>query len=360
MGLFSGPGVNPSLKGLASNVLALAPGQTQVIAPAGWYMSRLGPYTVLQTFDPVANFWRSVGDGSTGATSEYFYSDGNNYRFANLTGAPVGALLTTAGSGYVTAPTITVSAGGSQWRAILGGAISTTISIVNAGVGYTYAPTVVIAAPPPNGIQATATCTISAGIVNTITVTNQGAGYTTPPIITFLNDYRETLNATNNITLGYNAAAIATLTGSGTVTGVLCTDHGQGGLTVLPTLTFSSGAAVATVLMNWTVTGYAVTTAGAGVSGTLARITAEDNIPTTATAYVNPYTQGGLVKIRSADIRAVVTAGAITAGGTLLDGGIYTSVPVPLIIPNASVLTVAPAVTLTVGGIADTVLYTPV
>ena len=220
MGLFSGPGVNPSLKGLASNVLALAPGQTQVITPAGWYMARLGPYTVLQTFDPVANLWRSVGDGSTGATSEYFYSDGNNYRFANLTGAPVGALLTTAGSGYVTAPTITVSAGGSQWRAILGGAISTTISIVNAGVGYTYAPTIVIAAPPPNGIQATATCTIAAGIVNAITVTNQGAGYTTPPIITFLNDYRETLNATNNITLGYNAAAIATLTGSGTVTGV--------------------------------------------------------------------------------------------------------------------------------------------
>ena len=61
-----------------------------------------------------------------------------------------------------------------------------------------------------------------------IEVTNGGEGYTSPPQIVFVNDPREGLNG---VSVGYNAAAVATLTGAGTVTAVVCVDHGVGGQT---------------------------------------------------------------------------------------------------------------------------------
>ena len=59
-----------------------------------------------------------------------------------------------------------------------------TLTIVNGGAGYDTAPTVTIAAPgTTGGHQATATCTISGGVVNTVTITYAGSGYTTNPIV---------------------------------------------------------------------------------------------------------------------------------------------------------------------------------
>ena len=54
---------------------------------------------------------------------------------------------------------------------------------VMSGVGYTSAPTITIA-DPSSGTTATATCTISGGVINAITVTNAGSGYTSPPTVT--------------------------------------------------------------------------------------------------------------------------------------------------------------------------------
>ena len=51
------------------------------------------------------------------------------------------------------------------------------------GAGYSSAPTITIA-DPPSGTTATATCTISGGIINAITVTNAGSGYSSPPVVT--------------------------------------------------------------------------------------------------------------------------------------------------------------------------------
>ena len=45
MGLFSGSGLTPSLKGVVSNVYNLNAGQVQVISPAGWYAIVLSKYT---------------------------------------------------------------------------------------------------------------------------------------------------------------------------------------------------------------------------------------------------------------------------------------------------------------------------
>lgn len=55
------------------------------------------------------------------------------------------------------------------------------ISIFSGGSGYSSAPTIAITGG--GGTGATATCTISGGVVNSVTITNHGYGYTSPPTI---------------------------------------------------------------------------------------------------------------------------------------------------------------------------------
>lgn len=353
MALFSGSGLNVSLKGVATNRITLPSGGASVISPAGWYAIGLGKYTTIQQYDPITNLWSNIGASGDGASIQYTYSDGVNYRLANQTGSAVGALMTNAGSGYTSAPTVAASAGGSIWRAIVGGAVNTTITITNAGTNYTYPPLVQFSAPPQGGVQATGHTTLSGSTVGSVVVDNQGAGYTTAPTIVFFNDSREGLN---NTTVGYNAAAVATLTGSGTITSLLCLDHGQGSLTALPTLAFSGGggaSAAATTIMCWTITAYAVTGGGTGWT-TAPLVTALDNFPTGGTG-TNPATQSTLVAVRNATIRGAVSAGAITATGQVVyDGGIYTSVPTIEIINTGILITATAALTATMGGALDT------
>lgn len=355
---YGGPGVAVGLGGLASNQIGLQAGQVQLI-PSGWWFIKPGGYTTIQEYDPIAGFWRTIGGGGVSGSGEYVHSDGVNFRLANQTGSVVGALITNAGTGYTSAPAVTVT-GGSIWRAVVGGAVGTTVTVTNGGINYSYPPIVQIAAPPPGGVQATGYCTLTSGVVSSVTITNQGAGYAQAPQIVFTNDPREGLNG---VTQGYNAAATCVLTGSGTVTALICIDHGTGVQASVPSMTFAGGggsALAATAIMCWTITAYAAGTAGAGLAGTVARITAEDAFPTTAAIYTNPATQSGLVKIRSADIKAPISAAGITATGQVIyDGGIYTSVPTPLVIPTASIVTTAPVVTFTMGGANDTALIFP-
>ena len=67
--------------------------------------------------------------------------------------------------------------------AVAGGAV-TVITVRNGGAGYTSAPAVTIAAPP-SGNTATATATVSGGVVTAITinVSGGGSGYTSAPSI---------------------------------------------------------------------------------------------------------------------------------------------------------------------------------
>ncbi len=73
---------------------------------------------------------------------------------ANLSGAFVTSYtITSGGSGYVTAPTVTVSGGGGSGAtatASISGGVVTNIAATAAGAGYTSAPTVRIGPPPPN------------------------------------------------------------------------------------------------------------------------------------------------------------------------------------------------------------------
>ena len=68
-----------------------------------------------------------------------------------VNGFVVGATVTAGGSGYVTAPAVTISGrGGSHATAVsqISGGTVTNISITDAGIGYTNTPTVEIAPPP--------------------------------------------------------------------------------------------------------------------------------------------------------------------------------------------------------------------
>lgn len=354
MGLvYGGQGVVPSARGQQTTVISLAAGAASLI-PAGSWGVGTGLYSSLQEFDPVTGIWRNIGNDA-GTTFRWLNSDGVNFRIANQTGTVVGALVTTAGAGYTSAPVITDSLStGATYTAIIGGALSTVTTITNGGKNYTYPPIIQISAPSNPGVQATATATISAGAVNAITIGNQGAGYTSVPTISVINDPRDTT--------GQNATVTGSLTGSGTVTAVLVSNYGGiGAVTSVPTLTFTGGGyttvAAATAIMCFTTTAYTVTSAGSGYVGNVL-VTGLGGFPATAASYTNTYIQSLLVRQRPAYYGAALSATAVTtAGQTLYDGGIFPGVPTGYVAGfTGTSVTSAAQVSFAVGGVTDTVL----
>lgn len=327
MGLFSGPGLTPSLKGTPTNVVSLAAGECWTVSPAGWYVITTGKYTTFQQYDPITGIWRTCGAGQQEGSVQFCYSDGVNYRLSNETGTIAGALVTNAGSNYTSAPAVTAAGSNALFRAIIGGAINTTITVTNGGTTYTYPPIVLIQAPPAGGVQATAHAVLTSNAVSSVVVDDQGAGYSIAPIITFVNDPRE---GVNNVTTGANASAIATLTGAGTITAIVCIDHGTAltGQTAVPALTISGGggsAGAATAVMDWSIQAYTVTTSGTGYSGSV--IISAYGPAMTGAAYTNPTIQANLVNTRAATIIAGNATNITTAGLVVLDGGVYQNVP---------------------------------
>ena len=347
--VFGAQGVQPSLRGQPTNVYALEAGQTMLIPPGNWG-ARPGRYSAVQQYDPIAGFWRAIGGSYPTADHIKVESDGVNWRFANQTGCAVGALITAAGSGYLSPPVLTPGSGNSVWQAIVGGAVSTAITITNGGTNYVYPPLVQVAAPPPLGLQATGYATISGGAVTGITVVDQGAGYTGgAPVITLVNDPRDTT--------GSGAAATCVLTGAQTVTGVICTDHGNP-VTSLPTLTASGGSGTGATFVTialFTVTAYTVVTAGSGYSGTV-EVSFLGGFSATAPSYTNPTTQLNLVRTRKASLLAALSAGTLTATGqTVYDGGLYPGVPTGIVYGAGQTSQTVGAVAATVGGVTDVV-----
>lgn len=353
---FGGPGVANNLGTLGSNLVALQGGQVWQ-PPANWYRAILGKYTTVQSFDFIGNIWRPTSQPGLNA---FIYCDGVNVRLANTSGCAVAALLTAAGTGYITPPTVTASVGNSTWTAILGQVVS-ACPITAPGSNYQYPPQVVIQAPPSPGIQATAFATVVAGQVTAITLVDQGAGYTFPPQVTLINDPRDSTGANAIV-------ANATLTGLGTVTGILCNNHGVPTGGVVPTLTIAGGGgtgAAATAIMNLSVTGYAVTTAGAGytTAAGAVNVSATPILTAGAPAYVNPSSQVLFPRLRPAMISAPTSAaGGVLIGGVILDGGSYETVPAAAalsITGGNGIATTAAVVTLTMGGNTDTNYLNP-
>lgn len=309
-------GLYPNTRGQASTAFTLQPGATRLIPTGTWKVETDG-YSFIQEFDPVQDIWTSFATNGRGYT--YVNSDGVNYRVANLSGCVVGAVVTTAGSGYTaaTAPVVTFSAGAATATAIIGGAVTVSPTVTNAGTNYTYPPLVFLDPPPVQtvgGAQATGYATLSGSGVASITIDNQGFGYTNVPTVYIINDPRDTT--------GGGAQAVATLTASGTVTGIVVTNQGTP-LTTVPTISFSSGSAAATAIMVRSIGAYTVTTSGTGYAGTV-EITGLGSGLTATSVLTNPRTTTGLVQYRKASIVAALSGGALTATGqVVIDGGIY-------------------------------------
>ena len=110
----------------------------------GQFLVNLGPYCSLQMYDAQLQYWRNVP--AANGTPIFISCDGTNYRVANTTGCPVGAIVTQGlggiANGFNTV-TLTPTAGGSTWNTIVGGGLpSGLISITTAGT-YSIRPQVI-------------------------------------------------------------------------------------------------------------------------------------------------------------------------------------------------------------------------
>lgn len=369
-GPLSGPGIGLQLpQNLYPSELYNAPYDTptnkitlnagdQLPIPRGDWLISLGSYCVLQYLDPVTNTWHLApasawAPGGITAIS----SDGFSVRIANMTGCPLGGIVNAYGSGYVQASTtiVPVGGGGSTWQPIVGGqlAMSTaTIVTANAGAGYGVAPMVFIPAPPPaannangiGGVQATGYASISGGTVSGFTFTNPGAGYPTAPVVVVLPNPTDP-----NINTGITAATITmSLVGSGSITGVLCTNPGAPLSTPNNiTLTVSGAGTNATVsaVMMQTVVSASITggstITGASVS---ALLTSAGGYPLSAgpaTPAIGTITNGPtslLLGGRPRPLQALLTVGAAgtiaAQNATIYDGGLFFSPPTAIVAFN--------------------------
>jgi len=355
-----GSGLLLSLGSLATNLESFPAGQARIL-PAGQLLVNVGLYSTIEVWDPVLANWRILPRATDGWA--FVDSDGTNWRIANRSGCAVGAIVTTAGTAYTSSPTITPSAGGSKWTAIIGGRVATSPTITTAGAGYTYPPHLIVSAPPSPGIQATMTCTLSAGAVNAVTVTNQGGGYTTAPTVTVVPDPRDTLA---NITS--NAVITAALTGAGTISGVLCTDFGTP-VTAVPTFTISGGGGSSlaiTALMSFSATGYTVSNGGSFHTGTII-ISGSGMVDTSVTpANTNPAIEKGIIIPRAAKLTPALSGNAIVASAstaplTVEDWGYgFQLIPAAIPIDGTGLATTAvTTLAFTVGGQTDTIVIQP-
>lgn len=336
------------------------------IAPAQCFTIGAGPhvlmsgngYASLEMYDSQEQMWRPA---EYPAQQKFVIdSDGANYRIINRTGCPVGAIITNTGSSYTSAPTVTSSAGGSLWTAVVGGSINTSVTVTTAGA-YNYVPTITFSNPPAGGVRAAGYVTLSGGVISSVTVTNAGAGYTTAPTITIIPDPRETAAGGGVLTVN------ATLANSQKVTALKCIDPGTAAQTSTPTLSFSGGGGgglAATVLMNYTVTGFTVTNKGSSL-GTSANFLVETGTyqSTATSAVTDPQLDVGISNSRMARLLGYTNStGNVIASNTsltVIDAGFgFQQAPSLYIIPDLSSAVVggfvATTLAATVGGTNDT------
>lgn len=341
-----------------SNEVTLAPGDSVQI-PSGDWLIDIGKYSVLEFLDPVmsgttptniAGVWRPIRSQRGTFTLR---SDGFNYRISNLLGCAVAAVVTAGGASYVQASTtVTPSTGNSTWVPVIGGALG-AFSVQVAGSGYGLAPLVFIPQPPAPGVPATAYATLSGSTLGSITLTNMGAGYSTIPPITILPSPYDP-----NLASITSASAVASLSGSGQLRAVLCTNHGApvaSSMTLTIAGVGTSGTASPVFLT--TITDATAATAGSG-SFTGAAVTTIGGVPVSNT-FTNPQIEYTDFLPRPAQVKYTVTGGALSAP-VIIDGGMFMGTASPLLLTyGGNPAATFASVTLTQGSVSDTIIIQP-
>lgn len=334
-------------------VISLAPGDSFTIPPGDFLVNRA--YSFIQHKDPISAAWR--GFATPLSVQEKVYSDGSNFRIANMTGCPVAAIVVAGGSGYAQSTTsVSSSTGGSTWQAIVGGMMSVN-TIARAGSGYGVAPLLLPSQPPSPGVQATGFCVITSGTLSAVTLTNVGAGYTaSQTLIAVPNPYDPNLSSTTAIV---NATVVLAPIGSGSIAAVLCTNNGA---PASPTLTVGgagSSASVVAVICQTMASG-SVSAGGAGLNNA-ALLTTVGGLPSNTPQWVNPATDLSQAIPRPAQASLFGSGGSLISVATIIDKGLFFGTPTVLVLPSTGNLqTTAATVTVTLGSTADTILLQPV
>lgn len=346
------------------NRIALQAGDTFNIPAGDWYVNP-GMYSVLQFNDPNIGLWvMGTAPGWSGSVV-FIKSDGFNYRIANLLGCPVSASITASGASQTQASaTITPSAGNSTWLPVIGGAVS-LVSITGAGAGHGIAPIALLPPPPPpqtngngaGGVPASGYCVLTGGSVSGFTLTNVGAGYASAFTITTV-PVQSDPNLNTGIT---NATITFSVYGAGSLTAALCTNPGAP-LASPSTFSLTVGGAgtVGTLAPNilQTVTAASVTTAGTGFGTGTAGLTTVGGAAS-AGSITNPDFLHLAFRPRPAQITLAITGtGTLaTQNGTILDGGLFLTVPTAVLqLPANGIVTTAGTIALTMGNVPDVVV----
>ena len=336
----------------------------------GQYIIQMGQYSTLQIYDPTLQYWRNIQVSPMGLIT--VSSDGANYRIANTTGCPVGAVITNVGSsltnGFNTV-TVTPSAGGSVWSTIVGGSINTTITITNAGTGFLAPPTLVFTPPASQGttpyVLPTAVCTLSTGTIGSVTVINEGAGLVAAPTLTIVNQPGDTAGGgailTVNATLANSGKLLALYPSANTTQTSGIVQAGAYGTpqTSVPTFTTFSPASTiaATMIMNFSITGFTNTTAGVTYVNAGGVFTGGMCAATAAASSVNPILDLGLSYPIFPPISVASTTGVPSLFTNGFSGVNIQAVPKYTGVSAASTVATVVAQPPTVGGVTDTILF---
>lgn len=259
------------------------------------------------------------------------------------TGTVIAIQVNNTGAGYVTAPTVTITGGGATTDAtavanIANGRV-TSITVTSGGVGYTGAAiTVTIVGGTPT-TNATATALFSGSPVNNVNLTLGGSNYTYAPSVTFPVPQLATgVRATGTAIIDPNTRQVIAIN---------VTNAGSGYTGVVPiTISAGTGAAATAILtgsavisanivlqgQNYFSAPTVVFTAGGGGSGAAgtAIVVAGHVVGINITSGGSGYTVAPTITLQAgsgAQARVIVTAGAVS-GVTVMNGGAnYTGAP---------------------------------
>ena len=165
-----------------------------------------------------------------------------NTSFGCIKTNSITATITTAGSGYTSAPTVNVASkdGGSGCALnafLTPTTVSTSITIVSGGTGYVVGDTVVFNNTGTGGSGVAATVSaVSTGVITALNFSSQGSGYTIrAPTLTSI---------TSTAGTGANITFNLTPTSLGSVVQV----SGGSNYSVLPTITITGGGGTGAVI----------------------------------------------------------------------------------------------------------------
>lgn len=258
----------------------------------------------------------SSGSGYASApTVTIFGGEVNATATAIMSGYVSTITVSNHGSGYNAVPSVFITGGGGSGAtasASLNGDGTIDINITNGGSGYTSAPTIVIvAADGDTGVSAVATTSL-AYFVDQIVVTSAGSGYTSSA-----SNRRVKISAPADAA-GTTATATSVI-GNGVVSSVKVS-YGGSGYTAAPNLNLDGGGFDSPAIISLTVSGGAVTSASIDYEG--------DGYTSDPSAEVKIYQEVAAI---SADDN--LTAGAITSI-VVNDGGKGYAVPPMVVIDD--------------------------